>query len=75
MKTYEVVFEIFNECANNQMRDVFFEEVDLEDPQRYVLAKYEGKPLEWEREDLEGGVVIMNLNVSGIKQRYTLTPI
>ena len=27
MKEYEVVHEIFNECANNQMRDVFFEEV------------------------------------------------
>ena len=32
MKEYEVVHEIFNECANNQMRDVFFEEVALDDP-------------------------------------------
>ena len=31
MKEYEVVHEIFNECANNQMRDVFFEEVMIED--------------------------------------------
>ena len=36
MKEYEVVHEIFNECANNQMRDVFFEEVALlEQPDGY----------------------------------------
>ena len=32
MKEYEAVWEIFNSCANNQMRDVFFEELELEDP-------------------------------------------
>ena len=29
MKEYEIVHEIFNECANNQMRDVFFEEAEV----------------------------------------------
>ena len=33
MKEYEIVHEIFNECANNQMRDVFFEEAEVEDPE------------------------------------------
>ena len=36
MKEYEVVHEIFNECANNQMRDVFFEEVALDDPEQFL---------------------------------------
>lgn len=35
---YEIVHEIFNECANNQMRDVFFEETEVEDPEIYVRA-------------------------------------
>ena len=30
-KSYEVVWEIFNECANNQMRDIFIEEIETED--------------------------------------------
>ena len=31
-KEYETVWEIFNECANNQMRDVFFDEIETDDP-------------------------------------------
>ena len=32
MKQYELVREIQNLCANNQMRDVFFDEVETDDP-------------------------------------------
>ena len=32
-KMYEACWEIFNQCANNQMRDIQFEEVELEDPE------------------------------------------
>lgn len=38
MKEYEIVWEIFNQCANNQMRDVFFEEVMIEDLEAYIRA-------------------------------------
>ena len=30
-RQYETVYEIFNKCANNQMRDVFIDEVELEE--------------------------------------------
>ena len=33
MKEYEVVWEIFNLCSNNQMRDVFIEEIETTDPE------------------------------------------
>ena len=36
MKEYEVIWEIFNKCPRNQMRDVFVEEIELEDPEEYV---------------------------------------
>ena len=29
MKEYEVIWEIFNKCPRNQMRDVFVEEVEI----------------------------------------------
>ena len=32
-KEYETVWEIFNECANNQMRDVLFDEIETDDPE------------------------------------------
>ena len=39
-KEYEVVHEIFNECANNQMRDVFFEEAQIDDLEEYVRSRH-----------------------------------
>ena len=36
MAWYEMVREIQNECARNQMRDVFFEEVETDDPVQTV---------------------------------------
>ena len=30
MQSYEVVREVENQCANNQMRDIFFEEIETE---------------------------------------------
>ena len=32
MAEYELVHEIQNLCRNNQMRDVFFEEITCDDP-------------------------------------------
>ena len=48
MKEYEVVHEIFNECANNQMRDVFFEEVMIEDLEAYIRGKHKDHDLKLE---------------------------
>lgn len=58
MKEYEVVWEIFNECANNQMRDVFFEEIETDDPEAYVRRKMEGKQVSWEKEELADGSIV-----------------
>lgn len=74
-KEYEVVHEIFNECANNQMRDVFFEEAVIEDLEAYVRSKHHDKELTIEREDLADGTVVFHVNTSGISQRYTFTEI
>ena len=43
MKEYEVIWEIFNKCPRNQMRDVFVEEVELADPEEYVRHKFQEK--------------------------------
>ena len=44
-KEYETVWEIFNECANNQMRDVFFDEIETDDPEAYIRQKFPDKNL------------------------------
>lgn len=72
-KEYEVVHEIFNSCSNNQMRDVYIEELEIEDLETYIRTKHKDKELKIEQEDLEDGTVIYHLNTSGMLQRYTFT--
>ena len=40
---YEMVHEIQNLCPNNQMRDIFFDEVETDDPESYVRAYLKGR--------------------------------
>ena len=40
---YELVHEIKNHCPNNQMRDIFIEEVETDDPVAYVRARLQGR--------------------------------
>ena len=75
MKEYEIVHEIFNECANNQMRDVFFEEAEVEDPETYVRARHKDKELYLDKEVREDGTVIVDIESAGLKQRYSFTEI
>lgn len=73
MKEYEVIWEIFNKCPRNQMRDVFVEEIEIEDPEEYVKKKFQGKDVSYEKTVLEDGTVIFDIETSGIKQRCSFT--
>lgn len=74
-REYEVVHEIFNECANNQMRDVFFQEAVIDDLEEYVRSRHKDKDVELKREDLADGTVIYHVNAGGLMQRYTFSEI
>ncbi len=76
MQEYELVWEIFNECANNQMRDVFFQEITTDDPEaevRRLLKDNAGASIT--REELSDGSIVFHVDASGLLQRYTFTPI
>lgn len=75
MKSYEAVWEIFNECANNQMRDVFFEEIETDDIESWLHRKFKGKELTFEKSILADGTILYDIDASGIKQRYSFTEI
>ena len=75
MKEYEIVHEIFNLCSGNQMRDVFVEERELEDPESYVRSRHADKEIALEKNILPDGTVIIDLNLSGGRQRYSFTEI
>ena len=75
MKMYEAVWEIFNLCSNNQMRDVFIEELELEDPEAYICNKFKDKDLTYEKSILPDGSIVFDIMTTDIKQRYTFTEI
>ena len=72
---YELVREIKNLCRNNQMRDIFFEEVDCDDPEAYVRNLLKGKELELTAERGAGGAVTVHAVVDGLMQKFVFTPI
>lgn len=74
MKEYEAVWEIYNLCSGNQMRDVFIEEIECEDPEEFVKNKFKDKEMSYEKTILEDGTIIFDIMTTEIKQRYTFTP-
>lgn len=75
MKEYEIIWEIFNKCPRNQMRDVFVEEAELEDPEEYIKNKFKDKDFSYEKTALPDGTVIFDIITSQIKQRCSFTEI
>lgn len=75
MKSYETVWEIFNECANNQMRDIFIDEIETEDIEGFLSRKFKGKEVTYKKNVLEDGTIVYDIIASGIKQRYSFTEI
>ena len=75
MKRYQTVWEIFNECANNQMRDVFFDEIETDDIEGFLHRKFKGREVTFEKSVPEEGTVVYDIVASGIRQRYSFTEI
>lgn len=75
MAEYELVYEIKNLCRNNQMRDVFFEEVECDDPEEYLRGRLKGKTVEFSTEKGAGGNVTIHAVVDGLIQKYVFTPV
>lgn len=72
---YELVHEIKNLCRNNQMRDIFFEEIECDDPEIWLRQKLEGKTLELTVENGTAGTVTIYAVVDGMMEKYVFTPI
>ena len=75
MREYEMVREIKNLCPNNQMRDIFFEEVETDDPAAYVNSFLKGKAVSVSAEVGEGGAVTVYADCDGLIQKFVFTPV
>ena len=72
MREYELCCEIFNECSNNQMRDIDFRDVSVADTDLYI-RQLEPRA-EIQREEFSDGTVVYHTNCSGLRKRYSFTP-
>ena len=72
---YELVHEIKNLCRNNQMRDIFFEEIECDDPETYLRRRLRGKDVDLTVEEGSGGAVTIHAVVDGLMQKFVFTPI
>ena len=72
---YEMVREIKNLCPNNQMRDIFFDEVETDDPVACVRSFLKGKATDVAVEAGENGAVTIHAICDGLIQKFVFTPV
>ena len=75
MAEYELVREIQNLCRNNQLRDIFFEEVQTDDPVDYVRRFLKGKTVELTADSRADGTVTVYASCDGLTQKFIFTPL
>ena len=75
MREYELVHEIQNQCPNNQMRDIFFEEITCDDPEAWLRQRLAGKEFALTVEPGAGGAVTIHALVNGMTEKFVFTPI
>ncbi len=79
MKKYEMVREIFNQCQNNQMRYVFFEEIETDDLDAVVEKICGGKEnmanMDVEVHTTEKGTTLYYINTANFHQKVSFTEI
>lgn len=75
MTEYELVREIQNLCPNNQMRDIFFEEVETDDPEGYVRSLLKGKEVTLTTDARSDGSITVYASCDGLTQKFIFTPI
>lgn len=75
MREYELVHEIQNLCPNNQMQDIFFDEIECESPEAWLRQRLAGKDFSLTVEPGSGGVVTIHALVNGMTEKFVFTPI
>ena len=75
MAEYEMVRQIKNLCPNNQMRDVFFDEVETADPVSYVQSFLKGRAVNISSVSGENGRVTVYADCDGLIQEFVFTPV
>ena len=74
-KTYEMIREIFNQCSNNQMRDVDISEIETDDTDAVAKSFCKGSEVTCEKSIMENGTIIYDIVTDGVRQRLGFTEV
>ena len=76
MALYEVVREIENSCERNQMRDVFFDEIETDDPLQAVRSLLKnGGEAKLSMQIMDENSLTVYADCSGMIQKFLFTKI
>lgn len=70
---YEIIHQIKNSCSLNMMRDIFFDEADISDPEAYVRAQFPDKEPIITASVAADGSTVIDADVSGLIHQFTFT--
>ncbi|MDR1230603.1 MAG: hypothetical protein LBK61_04290 [Spirochaetaceae bacterium] len=73
MAEYEMIREIFNQCSGNQMRDVFIEEIETDNPDAAVQKYLVGKEIVCTKTVNDNGRIVFDITTDGMRQRVSYT--
>ena len=73
MPDYELCCEIFNQCSNNQMRDVFFKEITCDDPEAYVRGLLKGKNIQLTLDRQSDDTLTIHTVTDGMMEKFVFT--
>ncbi len=73
MAEYELVHEIQNLCRNNQMRDVFFEEITCDDPVAFVRSRLKGADLQLTVDRTGPDTLTVHTVSDGMMEKFVFT--
>ena len=57
------------------MRDIFIEEIETEDTDAWIRSKVKDQELTWEKQELEDGTLVYDVDATGTKERFSFTEI
>ena len=75
MREYELVHEIQNLCRNNQMRDIFFEEIECDDPETWLRQRLAVKDFSLTLDPGSNGAITIHALVNDMKEKFVFKPI
>jgi hypothetical protein len=73
MAEYEMIREIFNQCSGNQMRDVFIEEIETDNPETVVQKYLTAKDVACTKTVNDKGLIVFDITTDGMRQCVSFT--